>query len=75
MYLNLFSVWDKKSAKWNQVGVRGLSFTRFFGRLGDAAGGVELGRFLYHNYSCWNFYISSEVRNICDVFASDSAAT
>ena len=46
-----------RSAKLDQVGVRGLSFTRFFGRLGDTAGGVELGRCLYHKHSPAHFYI------------------
>ena len=48
-----------RSAKLDQVGVRGLSFTRFFGRLGDTAGGVELGRFLYHKYSPGTFILKT----------------
>ena len=36
-----------KSDQLGEVGVRGLSFTRFLGRLGVTDGGVELGRFLY----------------------------
>ena len=57
-----------RSAKLDQVGVRGLSFTRFFGRLGDTAGGVELGRCLYHKYSPAHVYIEKlTYRRLTDI--------